>query len=94
MHSDVVEASRRIRAVPKEIGVFLIFSGVAGILLPGPVGAPLLVLGGAVLWPKAFSGVDRFFHRRFPKTRVFTLRQFGRYLDDLERRYPTGTPSA
>lgn len=46
---------RRIQVMPKEVGVLLTVAGIGGILLPGPVGAPLLVLGGVMLWPRAFA---------------------------------------
>ncbi len=50
---------RRIWAMPKEAGVLLIDAGIGGILLPGPVGTPFLILGGVVLWPPACRGVSR-----------------------------------
>ena len=40
--------------MPKEVGVLLIVSGIGGILLPGPVGTPFLLLGCLMLWPRAF----------------------------------------
>jgi hypothetical protein len=47
---------RRIEQLPKEVGVLLIVAGIRGILLPGPVGSPFLVLGAVILWPRAFRG--------------------------------------
>ena len=41
--------------------MLLIVSGIAGILLPGPVGTPLLILGCVIVWPKAFNRVNLFF---------------------------------
>ena len=43
----------------------LVSAGVIGMVLPGP-GAPALVAGGLILWPKAFSKAERWFQRRFP----------------------------
>ena len=40
------EQVRRIEKMPKEVGLLLIVAGIGGILLPGPVGTPFLVLGG------------------------------------------------
>ncbi|RUL83947.1 hypothetical protein [Tautonia sociabilis] len=83
-----MEQVRRIEAMPKEVGVLLMVAGVGGVLLPGPVGSPFLVLGGLILWPKAFRGVEDFFVRKFPKLHHRSVRQISRFLDDLERRYP------
>jgi hypothetical protein len=82
------EEIQRIKEMPKEVGVLLIVAGIGGILLPGPVGAPLVVMGGVVLWPKAFQGIDSYLHRRFPKFHRQGVSQMNRFLADLERRYP------
>jgi hypothetical protein len=82
------EEIRRIRAMPKEVGVLLIVAGIGGILLPGPVGSPFLILAGVVLWPRAFRRVDAFLENWFPKLHHQSMRQITRFLDDLERRYP------
>ncbi len=76
------------RAISQEVGVLLIVSGVAGILLPGPVGTPLLILGCVMVWPKAFERIDLFFAKRFPRTHHLGAVQSARFLSDLERRYP------
>jgi uncharacterized membrane protein YbaN (DUF454 family) len=78
----------RIRALPKEVGALLMVVGVGGILLPGPIGTPFLVLGGVVLWPRAFEKVEAGLQRRFPRLHRQSLRQIKRFLDDLDRRYP------
>jgi hypothetical protein len=78
----------RIRAMPKEVGVLLVVAGVGGMLLPGPVGTPMLILGGVVLWPAAFEKAETWFERRFPRVHHQSMRQIKRFLDDLERRYP------
>ena len=78
----------RIRAMPKEVGVLLIVAGIGGLLLPGPVGTPFVVLGGVVLWPKAFERVEIYLMKRFPKLHHRSLCQIKRFLQDLERRYP------
>ena len=69
----------RISKLPKEIGV----------LLPGPVGTPFLLLGGLVLWPGVFGRIDSAFHSRFPKIHGEGMRQMRRYVLDLEKRYPS-----
>lgn len=79
---------RRIRSMPKEVGVLLIVAGIGGILLPGPVGTPFLVLGAVMLWPRAFEGLEIFVEKRFPGLHHQSVRQIKRFLDDLDRRYP------
>ena len=41
---------KRLKELPKEIGVMLIAAGVVGLILPGP-GTPALIAGGVALWP-------------------------------------------
>jgi hypothetical protein len=82
------ENVRRIEKLPREVGVLLIAAGLGGILLPGPIGSPFLIMGGIALWPRAFRGVERAFERRFPRAYRQGMRQVTRFLDDLERRYP------
>ena len=83
-----VEQVRRIEKMPKEIGLLLIVAGIGGILLPGPVGTPFLVLGVVVLWPRAFGRLEGFLERRFSRLHYQSMLQITRFLDDLERRYP------
>lgn len=75
----------RISKLPKEIGVLLVIVGIGGILLPGPVGTPFLLLGGLVLWPGVFGRIDSAFHSRFPKIHGEGMRQMRRYVLDLEK---------
>jgi uncharacterized membrane protein YbaN (DUF454 family) len=82
-------AGRRLEELPKELGVLLMAVGTLGYILPGVIGAPAFIAGGVVLWPRAFGRVENWFERRFPKVHRESMRQIGRYLDDLERRYPT-----
>jgi hypothetical protein len=86
--SEHVDVVRRVRAMPTEVGVLLIVSGIGGILLPGPVGTPFLILGCLMLWPKAFQHTETCFEKRFPKMHHHGVTQINRYLDDLEKRYP------
>ena len=84
-----VESIRRVHAMPKEVGVLLIVSGIGGILLPGPVGTPFLLLGCLMLWPGAFRQTGKCFEKWFPTTHYHGVKQINRFLDDLEQRYPT-----
>jgi hypothetical protein len=79
---------RRIKDLPRELGVMLMTVGVLGFVLPGVVGTPAVIAGGLVLWPKAFGRVESWFERKFPKIHKQSLYQINRYLNDLESRYP------
>jgi uncharacterized membrane protein YbaN (DUF454 family) len=76
-------------SLPKEAGIFLILVGIGGILLPGPVGTPFLILGGLVFFPRAFRKLDEGLQKRFPKSHRQGMKQVRRFAVDLERRYPT-----
>lgn len=85
---DEADAGPRLTTLPPEIGTLLIIVGLAGILLPGPVGSPFLIAGGISLWPSVLGKVDDWFRYRFPDTHREGMAQVGRFLVDLERRYP------
>jgi hypothetical protein len=92
LHTPEEEAElKRIKDLPKEVGVMLITVGALGLVLPGLVGTPAVIAGGLVLWPKAFGKVENWFERRFPKMHKQSLYQINRYLNDLESRYPDAT---
>jgi hypothetical protein len=78
----------RLQELPREVGAMLVSVGVLGWLLPGMAGTPALIAGGLVLWPGAFGKVEEWFQRRYPELHKQGMRQVGRYLDDLEQRYP------
>jgi hypothetical protein len=83
--------TRRLEKLPPEIGALLIVVGVAGILLPGPVGTPFLVAGGIAFWPSAFQKTEDWLQRVAPGLYDEGMRQMERFLADLERRYPGST---
>ena len=74
--------------LPRELSWLLITAGIGGILLPGPVGTPFLLLGGATLFPRFFATLESGFRRRFPRCHERGLQQIQRYIADMERRYP------
>jgi hypothetical protein len=82
------DQSELIGVLPREVGVLLIVAGVGGILLPGPVGSPFLLLGAVTLWPRLFTRLETCFQKRFPKMHRTGTRQIHRFLADLDRRYP------
>ena len=82
------EANISVQGVPKELGILLVVGGIGGLLLPGPVGSPFLILGGVILWPAAFKRIEYCFERRFPRLHKQGMMQIARFVSDLERRYP------
>jgi hypothetical protein len=88
-HTAVDEtAVRRIKDLPKEVGVMLVSIGALGVILPGVMGTPAIIAGGLVLWPGTFGSVQEWLRRRNPGLYHRGMQQLGRFLDDLERRYP------
>lgn len=79
---------RRIRRLPPEVGAVLITVGVAGVLLPGPIGAPFLLAGGLALMPSVFGRFERWIEKRYPTLHWHGMRNVDRFIDNLERRFP------
>lgn len=71
----------RIEELPREAGWLLITAGVVGLVVPGMLGTPFLLAGAFVLAPGGSRLLSRWAGRS-------AMRQIGRFLDDLERRYP------
>lgn len=86
--SEDPELDFRLHHLPPEIGTLLLIVGVAGVLLPGPVGTPFMIAGGISLWPSALGRVDDWFRHRFPGMHRDGMKQVSRFLSDLEHRYP------
>lgn len=87
--SETARLDARLAEMPREVGVLLVSIGVMGIALPGIVGTPALLAGGLLLWPRGFRSINTWVRRRFPKTHSHGIGQLLRYLDDMERRYPS-----
>jgi hypothetical protein len=92
--SDVVDAHgeidvERLKTLPKEIGAFLVAIGVVGLIIPGPIGTPFLLMGGVVLWPQGFERLELAFQRKFPAAHRRSAKWLHRYVTDIERRYPS-----
>ena len=45
-------------------------------------------MGPIALWPNAFGKVESWFAVRYPSTHKKGMEQIGRFLNDLEKRYP------
>lgn len=80
--------AERIRQLPHDIGWLLVTAGVVGVVMPGVLGVPFLVLGGLILLPGTNQRAERWLTGHSPKIFKGSIRQINRFLDDLERRYP------
>jgi len=83
------ETADRIRKLPKDVGWLLITAGLLGLALPGVIGTPLLVLGSLMVWPSSQKKAALWLSGQSPKVFRGSMKQINRFLDDLERRYPT-----
>lgn len=77
----------RIKRLPPSVGVTLMTAGAFGAVLPGSMGAPLILAGGMVLAPRLFQRLDDVVKDKFPQVRHHGLRMLDRFLDDYERRW-------
>ncbi|QJD30864.1 hypothetical protein [Methylococcus geothermalis] len=82
------KTERRIRRMPHDVAWLLITAGVVGLVTPGVLGLPFLAMGGLVLWPGTSGRIEHWLNGRPPRFLKGSMKQIGRFLDDLERRYP------
>jgi hypothetical protein len=82
------ELIRRLERLPTDVGWLLIYAGALGFILPGVVGLPLLLAGVAVVAPGGPARIARWMGRKPPRFVHASMKQIGRLLDDLDRRYP------
>jgi hypothetical protein len=78
----------RVEHLPREAGWMLVTAGVVGLIVPGMPGAPFLFAGALVLVPGGPRLLSRWVGRNPPQFVHTAMRQVGRFLEDLERRYP------
>lgn len=79
---------KRIERLPRDVGWLLITAGLVGVIVPGVLGVPFLVLGGLVVTPVTSRRAERWLGGHTPKMFKGSVRQINRFLDDLENRYP------
>ncbi len=77
-----------VEQLPREVGWLLISAGMVGVVVPGVLGTPFLLAGAIVLAPGGSKLLSRWAGRNPPKFVRSAMGQIGRFLDDLERRYP------
>lgn len=80
---------RRVKQLPHDVGWLLFTAGVVGMIMPGVLGTPFLILGGLMLWPRTSERAEHWLAGGHASgTFKGSARQINRFLDDLERRYP------
>ena len=83
----------RVEKLPRDVGWLLITAGLVGVVVPGVLGVPFLVLGGLVLMPVTSQRAEHWLSGHSPRMFKGSVRQINRFLDDLERRYPRHSES-
>ena len=84
----------RIEHLTKEAGWLLITAGVVGVIVPGLLGTPFLLAGAVALIPGGPKLLSRWVGNNPPKLVHTSMKQIGRFLDDLEHRYPRRSNTA
>jgi hypothetical protein len=81
---------KRLQQLPRDVGWMLFGVGFAGFVAPGIFGLPFMMAGGMILWPQTASRVQSMigFRPQSPAARA-GMKQIARFLDDLERRFPS-----
>jgi len=82
-------AVQRIENFPPEFGWLMVYVGVLGVVLPGIIGFPFLIAGGAVVMPGGRKWMSRWVSRKPGPLVRASLKQITRMADDIERRYPS-----
>jgi len=82
------EDPEAIGPIPNELAILFVVAGIGGVLLPGPIGTPFLIIGAVALCPSLLEAADRGIRRRFPRAHHAGVSQVKRFVADLERRYP------
>jgi len=84
-------ASNRCRTedIPRDVGWLLLTAGMIGEIAPGVVGTPFWIIGTMILWPRMGRRMESWLESRAPQIFNNGMRQAWRFLDDLERRYPS-----
>ncbi|MGY6276343.1 hypothetical protein [Methylomonas sp. MgM2] len=78
----------RVGKLEHEVGWILVTAGAIGMIVPGILGTPFLLMGAFALWPGNRKRVEKWRQGHTPKFFHGSMKQINRFLDDLERRYP------
>jgi len=82
------EVVERVEHLDRGVGWVLVSAGIIGLVVPGVLGTPFLLMGALALWPGNRKTVERWRKGHSPKMFHGSMRQINRFLDDLEKRYP------
>jgi hypothetical protein len=78
----------RLDTLTAEVGWLLVTAGVIGVIVPGIPGTPFLIVGALVITPGGTKLLSRWAGKNPPRFVKSGMKQIGRFLDDLESRYP------
>ena len=81
-------AELHLDSLTTEVGWLLVTAGVIGVIAPGIPGTPFLIVGVLVITPGGTKLLSRWVGKNPPRIVKTGMKQIGRFLDDLERRYP------
>lgn len=90
---EAIEA--KLRAMPPQAGLFLIFTGtLGGLCIPGLPGFAISLLGGLIVAPRTrwVNKADDWLKVRAPVLRSEGLRFADRFFRDLNQRFPKSAP--
>lgn len=87
--AEIERAVQRIEHFPREFGWLMVYVGVLGVILPGIIGFPFVIAGGAVVMPGGRKWLSRWVARNPGRLVRASLKQIVRMADDIERRYPS-----
>ncbi len=82
------EVVERVEHLEHSVGWVLISAGIIGMVVPGVLGTPFLIMGALALWPGNRKRVEQWRKGHSPKMFHGSMKQINRFLDDLEKRYP------
>lgn len=82
------EVVKRVEHLNRGAGWTLITAGIVGLVVPGVIGTPFLIMGALALWPGNRKTVEHWRKGHSPKIFHGAMKQINRFLDDLEKRYP------
>lgn len=87
-NSGTENAVEMLGKLPPEMASLLIVAGIAGVVLPGPVGTPMLIAGCVIMWPQTFRPIESWFSRSFPRFHREGVIQIKEFIHDLKLRFP------
>lgn len=79
---------KRVEHLNRNVGWVLLSAGTLGLMIPGVLGTPFLLMGTLALWPGNRKILNRWRQDHSSKVFHVAMKQVNRFLDDLEKRYP------